>query len=600
MLSQSSHFLSIISVTIALVAISLILFYNEYFKSKYLEENEKLNLKMEAYQIAKKLISCLGEEKEGIFYIDKNKLDDFSQKYAEIEPKCAIADSFDYNMKIIQFEKEIRNYPIQFSGGCGWAWVINSGGGKMHSSVSLVTSDGRELRRHYTSPDINGNPSRTAVDKSGNIWVGNRENNILVKIAFDKNLCKKNEGRIPEDTNRNDRIDESEMVSFNDDGCILAKIELEDCYKGGVGIRAVCIDSNESVYAGCWDSKKMYKISKEGKIEKNWTLPNSPYGCVVGNDEKIYITTIDSGKILILDPESGNVESIDVGGYTYGIWRCYNRDCIVFSTWENNGVILFNTTSKKVVWEKNCGNYARGVFVDNENNVYVVSSGSSVVCKFDFNGNPIKENIQTCLKPAGISMDSCGNVWIECLESGVDIFDKDLNKISNFIIPGEHYTYSDFTGFLSDIRVELSDIEERTIKIERKEWNFGLKNLEAIGSKTSIGPKISYETSISIPVVIKYSETFMTDGLLVMNIYKGFLESFYSFIDSVCNMELSEEFEISKVFYFDYDVKVYNDKICSENVCKKLVCSYEIAEKEFKKGENIVTIKLRNNKIEFI
>lgn len=592
---QSTHFLAIISIVISLFSISLIIFYNEFFRSKYLEEQEKINFKNEVYQIAKKLISCLGEEKEGIFYINKSKLDKFSKLYEEIEPRCAIADSFDYTVKVIQLEKEIRNYPFNLGGGCGWAWVINSGAGKMHSSVSLVTSDGKELRRHYTSPNMDGDPSRTAVDKMGNIWVGNRNNNLLVKIAFDKNLCKE---KIPEDVNKNGKIDEDEMISFNEDGCILKKVYLEDCYRGDRGIRAVCIDKDENVYVGCWDSRKLFKISKDGEIEKEWRLPSRPYGCVVGNDGKVYITTLSSN-ILILDPESGNIENINIGTYeaTYGVWRCYNLDCIVFSTWQDGGVILFDTTSKKIIWKNYCGSYTRGVFVDKENNIYVVSSSHSKVCKFNFKGKLIKEAL-TCKEPTGISMDACGNLWVECRSSGIDIFDTDLNKINSFTILGSHYTYSDFTGFLSDARVEIAEVEERKIIIERKEWNFGLRGSEVLGGKISIGPKIYYETSISLPILIKYNETHIIEGILVITAYKGFLEIFYSFLDSLCSKEI-KELEISKKFYFDYDVKVFKDKVCSENVCKKLVCNYDIEEKEFKKGENIINIKIYDGKLIF-
>ena len=83
-----------------------------------------------------------------------------------------------------------------------------------------------------------------------------------------------------------------------------------------------------------------------------------------------------------------------------------------------------------------------------------------------------------------------------------------------------------------------------------------------------------------------------------MNAKTGFLERFYSFIDDLCNKDF-DSFEIVKKFYFDYDVKVFKDKICSENVCKKLECKYEVQEKEFKKGENVVKIKIGNNELKF-
>ncbi|MEM5820987.1 MAG: hypothetical protein QXP34_01550, partial [Candidatus Aenigmatarchaeota archaeon] len=139
----------------------------------------------------------------------------------------------------------------------------------------------------------------------------------------------------------------------------------------------------------------------------------------------------------------------------------------------------------------------------------------------------------------------------------------------------------------------------KILKVERKEFSFGMLEKELAGIR-SFGPKINLQTSISIPILIKYNETFIVEGLMIINAYKGFLEEFYSFLDDICSKDF-DNFEITKQFYFDYNVKILKEndyyKICSENVCKKLVCKYEIEEKEFDKGDNIINVRVSERKL---
>ncbi|MEM5827947.1 MAG: hypothetical protein QW197_00345 [Candidatus Aenigmatarchaeota archaeon] len=589
----SSIFLNLILATLIAISTILIIYFTQFYQTKYVEELERIRFNQQVYDLAKKLANCLGFEYEKTYYLDYKKIEEFSKIYNDIEPRCAIAKDFDYNVKIIQFEKEVRNYPIQIGGGCGWAWVVNSGSGGMHSSISLVTSEGSELRRHYTHPNKAGNPSRTAVDIEGNVWVGNRADGTLVKITFDKNKCK---GATSEDKDGNGKIDYNEMLDFSSDGCIEIKLDLKCSY---VGVRAVCID-NESkyVYAGCYNDRKLFKISnKDGSIEKVWNLPATPYGCVVGNDGNVWISTASS--ILIkLNPNTDEIKTFSVP-FIYGIWRCYNLDCVVFSEWTLNRIALFNTTSEKIIWERSSGINTRGVFVDENNYIYAVGSSSNDIYKYDINGNLIKV-AKTCGIPTGVAQDACGYLWVQCMDGYVYIFDKDLNLINFFSISGIHYTYSDFTGFLSNAKVSVPlKIEEKILKVERKEFSFGMLEKELAGIR-SFGPKINLQTSISIPILIKYNETFIVEGLMIINAYKGFLEEFYSFLDDICSKDF-DNFEITKQFYFDYNVKILKEndyyKICSENVCKKLVCKYEIEEKEFDKGDNVINVRVSERKL---
>ena len=571
---MTSIFTILISIAITIVTVSTFLYYNEKIKTKYLESFEKENFRKELHLIGEKIISCLGEK--NVIYAEKlEKING----YKEILD-CSIPEDFDYNVTIIQLQKNITSSPQRF-GSCGWAWIVNSGSGDIQSSISLVIADGRELRRHYTHHKEAGNPSRTAVDYEGNVWVGNRGDTYLVKIYFDKNKCS---GKTGEDANNNGRVDEYEMVDFNEDGCIAFKVDI-----GCNNVRAVCIDvDKKSVYAGCWDGRKIFKISENGKIERYWNLPASPYGCVVDDNGIVWISTLSS-RLIKLNPKTNEIKTIYVP-FTYGIWKCKNKDCIAFTTWGKGTVVLFNTTAEKIIWEKDVGGGARGVFIDEETNVYAVSSNANRIVKYNEKGT-LEASAQTCGIPTGVSQDVCGNLWVVCMDGGIKIFDKNLTELNSFNIPTYHYQYTDFTGFQAGTEVQVGVSKVIEVVVNERKWEFGVNER---------GPKIDLEETISLPIAIKYNETFIADGMLLISGYKGYLENFYSFLKKLCN---SNETEISKLFEFKYETLIKKEgnkfKLCSEGNCKELSCKYEIEEATFKKGKYIVMARVKDNKISF-
>jgi len=551
-----------------------------------------LEFKNEVINLAQKLISseeCLSYKNEK-GTIDVNKLEDFASKYKGIEPECAKEMNFDYTITVIQQPKKIAVLPgIKGTSGT-LAWIPNSDSG---NSVSLVSSDGREIRRHWTVPaGIKGDPSRTAVDSRGNAWIGNRETNTLVKIAFDKKDCidKNKDGIIEtsEDKNGDGVVDANEMLPFDKDECIVANVRLGS-NSGERKIRAVCIDKNDDVYAGHWSDKKLFKISPDGSILKEWKLPNSPYGCVVDEEGNVWVSGGDTKIITKLNPKDDSISTYNAGKTTYGIWR--GNDSIVFTTWTYGSIIKISKDMKKE-WEytnRNILNGARGIFVDNDGNVYAVGSYSAQVVKLDKNGNFIK-SMPTCNTPTGISMDSEGNIWVICYYEGVRIYDKDLNVVSEFTIRGTHYGYSDFTGFQTGAQLGISEVKpSKEIKVEEKVWSFSLGSEKTFGTQSFSPEKAKKaEIKIAIPVTIRYNETFATEGIMYVYAVEGELEEFYGTIDYLCMSAKNfpeKEIKFSKSFHFSYPVRKENNKICMLNSCKIIECNVPIKMKEFTNGD---------------
>ncbi len=571
---------------ISLVLIFFIIVYSLYLYSKsqtsLIEESKKLLFEREVNNVLNKVLQCLeaNETYEGLTVISYSKLKEY--KDLEIEPKCAKAFGIDYYVEIEQKNITLSSYS-GFGAFCGFAWILDTNG-----FASRVAASGIELGRHYTAPNgIGTNPSRTAVDKYGNVWIGNRGSNLLIKIGlYENNQCKGH--RTSKDLNRNGKIENFEMVDFNEDDCILEKIYLE----GGRNVRAVCADLEGNIYAGLWEGKKFYKINgTTGKIIKEWDLPSNPYGCVADKNNKIWISTINNGPILVIEndnivyPEPSNI-------LTYGIWRCYNEDCVVFTGWDSGNVYKFNTTTKKLIWEKYIGGALRGIVVDKEENIYVVDSNGRII-KLDKNGNIIKTISGICGTPTGASIDACNNIWITCFDGNVILVDEDLRIKNKFKIPGTHYQYSDFTGYLTHADIKIG-FPEKKIETEEFKISFGIRNITEIAEKA---PRIvKYKTTISIPIVIKYNETVKNFGELRLFAITGELQELKDFIEEFCSKDITSA---SKRFYLTYDYKIKEgNKICLDEYCWFIDCSYEVEEKDIKMGEKVIKLVKKGDEIE--
>jgi streptogramin lyase len=589
---QVSSFVKTISIVVASLIFVFIVYYFSGYQKSVAEEKASSEFKNEVLNLAQKLISseeCLSYKNEK-GTIDVNKLEYFASRYKGIEPECAKEINFDYTITVIQQPKKISVLPGMKGTSGTLAWIPNSGSG---NSVSLVSSNGKEIRRHWTVPTgIYGDPSRTAVDSKGNAWVGNRGINTLVKIAFDKKDCidKNGDGKIEtsEDKNGDGIVDANEMLPFDEDECIVVNVRLGS-NSGDRKIRAVCIDKNDNVYAGHWSDKKLFKISPDGKILKEWKLPASPYGCVVDEEGNVWISAIDANLIIKLNPKDDSISTFKAGKTTYGIWR--GKDSIVFTTWTYGSIIKISKDMKKE-WEYANINLlgARGVFVDKDDNVYAVGSHSAQVVKVDKNGNFIK-SMPTCNTPTGISMDSEGNIWVICYDDGgVRIYDKDLNVVSEFTIRGAHYGYSDFTGFQTGAQLGMSEIKpSKEIEVEEKAWSFSVGSEKTFGTQSFSPEKAKKaEIKIAIPVTIRYNETFATEGIMYVYALRGELEEFCGTIDYLCMGTKNfpeKEIKFSKSFHFSYPVRKEDNKICMLNSCKIIECDVPIKMKEFTNGD---------------
>jgi streptogramin lyase len=342
-------------------------------------------------------------------------------------------------------------------------WIPNSEDGNSVSKISATS--GRELGRYYTvATGITGNPSRVSLDSKGNVWVGNRNTNTLVKIGLkEKGECvdKNNDGVIEtsEDLNSDGIIDSSEMIKFEDDECVLANVILgskmvKDLDK--TGTRAVCVDANDNVYAGLYGDKKLFYVSREGNILNEWDLSSyikdsryGPYGCFVDSNNVVWISLMWDKALLKFDPSTDTFTRIEIGKVVYGIAPCQNEDCLIINCWTDSSLIKLNTTTGIKIFDKRFRELpqGRGIIADEENYIYAVSTSNSLIVKFDKDGNIITKN-STCNNPTGVGEDIFGKIWVTCIgDNSVWRFDKNLNVELKTAFGTSHYVYNFFTSY---------------------------------------------------------------------------------------------------------------------------------------------------------
>ena len=118
--------------------------------------------------------------------------------------------------------------------------------------------------------------------------------------------------------------------------------------------------------------------------------------------------------------------------------------------------------------------------------------------------------------------------------------------------------------------------ETINVDIEEKVWSFGV----SLGVNSFSPEKAKKEEmQLSIPVTIRYNDTFSAEGTLYIYAVRGELESVYGVIEDVCErakLDDSMEIDFSKEFSFSYPVRYDDNEICMLDSCKFLDCPYEL------------------------
>jgi Streptogramin lyase len=336
-------------------------------------------------------------------------------------------------------------------------WIANAAEGTVSK---LDTRNGREVARYRTGTTSGTNPSRTAVDKAGNCWVGNRGDGTVIKIALTGGIDRNNNGKIDTsvDLNGNGKIDSNEILPWGQDEAILVSKAVGNSSSSLP--RAVAIDKIGRIWIGLFNENRFVVLNPDDGSYTGISVStvSNPYGAVIDKDGYLY--TSGRGTPFRIDKIDTNrnvlVNSFDIGGRDpYGI--VVDKNGIVWApiySADSNGrspLVRLDPTTGAYTLHYGNGSVGRGVAVDRDGNIWMACSGNNWVDKFDPSGKYLLSvNIGAGggSVPIGVGVDNDGYVWATCQGSNNTFkIDTSGKIIGAYPVGSGPYTYSDMTGF---------------------------------------------------------------------------------------------------------------------------------------------------------
>lgn len=392
---------------------------------------------------------------------------------------------FDFSGEELKLSQVVAD---KVSATASYIWVANSDEGTI-SKLDTVT--GQELGRYRTGPEnLGADPSRTTVDKFGNVWVGNRNNNTITKVGLKENnqcIDRNNNGQIDTSTGGSDVLAwtgnwGAAVGSQVEDECIILHVKLS---KSGIetnNIRAIAIDQNNTVFAAGTGSNAVYKVNSTtgeiidakyvlegvdygghygGVVDKEgnlWSMPgshnnsviktsndlqtsttynigHSGYGITIDKFGKVWTSSLYDLKFSAFDPAnpSGTLKVFDQIGQIGAQGITTNKDGDVFIA---GSLFEYNTGT--------VGHFKQTF--DNDG----AFTGVTHVKTYSVAQSTAPNNING-FGPTGVAVDINGNVWTANINSNsaskITLAADPANAIVvNYPIGLGPYNYSDMTG----------------------------------------------------------------------------------------------------------------------------------------------------------
>ena len=342
-------------------------------------------------------------------------------------------------------------------------WIANSGEG----TVSKVdTRELIELGRYWVRPEKTGSPSRTSVNRNGDMVVASRGPGAVTMIRANTDQCV--------DSAAPSGIQTS---SGPDD---LLDWDIEECrgwyrdFSAYSNVRAIAWTSGEfNTYSRKWENAKVWVAcaqsgvdgstdvyllnGEDGSIENSVNLSDVKatewnhltYGAVVDSENNMWLVQLGIGKLIRVDFSDLTYKTWDQPVSAYGIsidnqgriWTC-NHKLARFDpkdeTWTTSDVI-----------EPAYSNPYSGSCMADGNGTLWVSRGSTLVA-VNTESMDIEDSILLSGEAHwGVALDVDGNVW-SIPRSSTTAYRTDPATHEYEIIDGfvGAYTYSDMTGHL--------------------------------------------------------------------------------------------------------------------------------------------------------
>jgi streptogramin lyase len=339
-------------------------------------------------------------------------------------------------------------------------WVAVSTKGTI---VKIDTETGKVLGEYRSAPSgVPADPSRTTVDKSGNVWATNRAGNSVVHIGLVENhqcVDRNGNGRIDTSTGLGDVLPWSGgSAESADDECVIHYTTVRSS-----GTRHVSVTVDNDIWVS-------------GIGGRQFDLIDGITGAIVRQEPAVgyggYGGLIDrNGVIWSARPMMRWDTAKPLTGPSGANWTAYNHDsyglCIdskgnVYNTaLYGNQIRKFAPSGAQIGVYAHGSGSAQGCVVDRNDHVWVAHSllGSNTVGHVKPDGTHVG-NVTVGSGPTGVAVDARGKIWVTNYNSqnvsridpngggvGPDGSTKigavDLTTVS---LGGGLYNYSDMTG----------------------------------------------------------------------------------------------------------------------------------------------------------
>lgn len=355
-------------------------------------------------------------------------------------------------------------------GGCGegagelefsYIWVTSSELDVV-SKIDTVTTE--ELARYRTTAVDDPQPSRTSVNRRGDVVVANRSGGGVTKVYAQIDDCV--------DADQDMQITTSQgpddILPWGEDECVAwnqplaGKTESRPvAWTNGTFDEGTCTWTDMKVWASASaktpGSIAVYLLDGEtGAIEQSVdldipldNLSRGMYGAAVDEDDNVWLSQFGTGRLVRVDRDDLGYESWPVPtehgsyGMSYGdgaVWLSGGVNVVKFSIEDESWTIL---DSPMV--------YGRGCMYDSASKILYVGSGPGLTL-FDTESNTQVGVIDLPTNGPGIwgvGIDFEGYVWaVPNGDPPMFKIDPDTFEYVEVIGPPKTYTYSDMTGFL--------------------------------------------------------------------------------------------------------------------------------------------------------
>ncbi len=300
-------------------------------------------------------------------------------------------------------------------------WVAASLRGTV---VKIDTDTGEVVGEYWTAPVYDPerpsqDPSRTVVDRNGNVWVGNRGDTVdgmgsVVKVGLLENgQCVDENGNGVIDTSSGlgdvrgwDNADDADRMGGTAtarDECVLQFVRVNSA-----GVRHLSVDLDGHVWVSGTSNRHLDLLDgATGAILRTEVAPCGGYGGLVDRSGVLW----SARPLLRWDPSEPLSRDACLPGDTYGIGLDYD-DRPWISDFGSRVCRFSQGGELEVCFDAGEGvGSSRGVAVSFDNHVWVAHTSGSAVTRFAPDGT-IVARIALAGGPTGVSIDARGHPWL--------------------------------------------------------------------------------------------------------------------------------------------------------------------------------------------